>query len=81
MGRSVEEIYKEMDALVESHSVHRFESLDDEDTFEPFIGTPLKVGNEMAVRVEKDNGVLKKDEVIWIDPNEFCFMKIEKVKA
>lgn len=74
----LQEIYKDMEELVKTNCEYYFQSLDDEDSFEPFYGVPVKVGTEMAVRVTKDNGTLDKNEVVWIDPNEFCFMEITK---
>ena len=71
--------YKEMKALVESGDVYRFVGLDDDDPFEPFEGIPVEIGSELFVKVTKDNGTLKKDDVVGIDPYEFCFMEIKKV--
>lgn len=68
-----------MRELVDSGATYRFEGIDDEDPFEPFEGIPVDIGSEMFVRVTKENGTLKKDDVVSIDTSEFCFMSIKKV--
>ena len=77
------EILDEMQKMVDENAEYRFESLDDEGDegyFKPFEGKPVYVGSEMYVRVTKGNGVLKEGAEVTIDPNEFCFMKVEKVQ-
>lgn len=83
MAENVQDIYKEMKRLVDTHSTYLFESIydegEDEDYFKPFKGMPVDVGSEMFVEVMNDNGVLKKGDEVVIEPNEFCFMKVTKV--
>ena len=76
---STSKVYQRMKELVDSGATYRFEGINEEDSFEPFEGIPVDIGSEMFVRVTKDNGTLKKDDVVSIDTSEFCFMSIKKV--
>jgi len=72
MARTLQDIWKKWEEMVDSKATYRFSPVDDEDDFEPFEGVPVQTGTELAVE-------LKDGKIIWIDVSEFCFMEVTKV--
>jgi len=79
---TVQDIFDDMQSLVDTGDVYLFESIedeDDEDYFKPYKGKPLSVTSNLYVEVVEGNGILQKGAIVMIDPNEYCFMRTTKV--
>lgn len=79
MAADSRDIYEKMEKLVASRKIYLFEPLDDENPFEPYEGTPIAVGVDMAVKVTKGNDEVKTGDVVWLDIDDFCFTSIKEV--
>ena len=74
------EWFLRMKRLIDSGKVYRFEWCGDGD-YEPFEGKPIKITNELCVKVTKGNSTEKEGKEIFLDGDELNMMKITEVKG